>query len=182
SAVCRDPYGAGASSRAAAGSWQAPIPGGPDRRADAGLVPTRLPELPFGEYTIAMVQPHSTRVMGDWKGCRRGSPSGQLLQMGFLLPGGTGGVSHPDRQCSAHWPDAFAALYVAPSRSSCRLTGEPANLRMEQSGEKTPARGRAQDLVVCYRRTLRPVVTHPTAAHPALRGGPHERSENTAAF
>jgi len=39
-------------------------------------------------------------------------------------------------------------------------------------------RGRAQDLVVRYRRTLLPVFTHQTAAHPALRGGPHERSEH----
>jgi hypothetical protein len=117
---------------------------------------------------MAMVQPHPTRVMGDWKGCRRRSPSRQLLQLGFLQPGGTGGVSHPDRQCSAHWPNASAALYLASSRSSSHVTGAAANLRMEQSGEETPARGWGQDLVVRYRHALRPIVTHPAASHPAL--------------
>jgi hypothetical protein len=99
-------------------------------------VPARLPELSFREHTMAMVQPHSADVMDDWKGCRRGLPSRQLLQVEFLPPGRTGGFSDSDRPCCAHTPDAAATLYVAPSRSSSRVAGAPANLRVEQSRKK----------------------------------------------
>jgi hypothetical protein len=91
---------------------------GPDRSADIGSVPARLPRLPFGEHKMAVVQPHSTRVMDDQKGHPRSSPSRQLLQLGRLAPRGSRrNLSLGSVVPCAHWPDA-AARYTLLHREA----------------------------------------------------------------